>query len=310
MVNQYGVIYVSSAGNEGPALSTVGGLHSMHSDSIISVGAYVTPEMMIAEYSMRDKIPGTAYTWTSRGPAFHGSLGVSICGPGGAITSVPTWALQKSVLMNGTSMSSPNVCGCIGLLLSAMKQKNISYTPFSIRTAIENTALKTSDYDPYAHGHGLIQVEKAYEHLVTFHKPELIERDIHFHVTTSLPSSSNTLGIYLRDAAQVLKPSIHSITVTPQLFNEKNQPQSKKLDFEMNFHLVVQGGTSWVQCPQFLNLNFDKRIFTVKIDPSSLKAGTVNNAMVSLLQCNGNKLLIFINFLFSLSFFFRYLHTT
>jgi len=87
--------------------------------------------------------------------------GVDIVAPGGAITSVPEWCLQKNQLMNGTSMSSPNCAGCIALLLSGLIQQNIPYNAERVKKAIFNTAKILPELNTLIQGNGMIQVEKV-----------------------------------------------------------------------------------------------------------------------------------------------------
>lgn len=155
LVNRYGVVWVASAGNHGPALSTIGTPPDISTDSCVGVGAYVSPEMMEAEYALRQKLPANVYTWTSRDPCIDGGSGVTVCAPGAAIASVPEYTLSKAQLMNGTSMSAPHVAGAIAIIISALKQLNIVYTPFSIKRAIWNTSTYLSYVDPFAQGNKL-----------------------------------------------------------------------------------------------------------------------------------------------------------
>ncbi|CAG2175492.1 unnamed protein product, partial [Oppiella nova] len=213
VVNKYGILFVISAGNKGPSLSTAW-LNTVHSASFISVGAYVSPDMMTTAYSMTKQIHGLMYEWTSRGPTLLGDLGVTVCAPGGAITSIAACDLMRAKLANGTSMSAPNCAGCLCLLLSGLKALNIDYSPYSVRRAIENTALVLPDSEPFTHGHGMIQVEKAFEHLTQY--MGAMEMDVRFNVTCG-----QALGVYLREAVDVVHPTLHDIKIEPFFLNHK-----------------------------------------------------------------------------------------
>jgi tripeptidyl-peptidase-2 len=244
-VNRHNIIFVSSAGNNGPALSTVGAPGGTTS-AIISVGAYVSPGMMEVEYSSLEPLPsGTNYTWSSRGPTIDGHMGVAVCAPGGAIAPVPNWTLQNKQLMNGTSMSSPNCCGGIALLLSALKSEQAVYSPHSIRRAIENTAVKVDGIEPFAIGHGLLQVPRAFEYLRQF------ESNAGAHIPFNVSVANKNRGIYLRNLCESKHASTFQVTTIPQFHPDCDN--AEQVSFEMD--LALSTTVPWIKVPKQLVVN-------------------------------------------------------
>ena len=169
-VEKHNVVFVTSAGNNGPALSTGGAPGTC--EALIAVGAVVSNRMMQPQYSLRSNaLPDIQYTWSSRGPVSDGAELVSVSAPGGAIAPVPTWTLNNRQLMNGTSMAAPNACGGIALLLSACQARGMAPSSRRVRLAIEASAASApntsnGEVDRWAQGRGMMCVPSAYDWLV------------------------------------------------------------------------------------------------------------------------------------------------
>uniref|UniRef100_A0A7E4V2B9 Tripeptidyl-peptidase 2 n=1 Tax=Panagrellus redivivus TaxID=6233 RepID=A0A7E4V2B9_PANRE len=275
LVHNDGVIFVSSAGNNGPALSTTGAPGATH-PAVIGVGAYLTPEMMKAQYSAREEGAPTTYQWSSRGPNFSGALGVSISAPGGAITGVPQHCLTSGQLMNGTSMSSPNAVGSIACLLSAMKATEIPISPFRVRLALENSAKVPEDgyRSSFSLGHGLVQIDDAFELLksnLSIIPKEMTTITVH----TSASKHIQSRGIYLREPWETKKQRDFVVAFTPTF--RVNTAHDAKLDFERNLRLeIAPGGEAFVHCPQFVRLNAGPASFATRVNPVGLERGRVH----------------------------------
>lgn len=151
-----------------------------------------------------------------------GRQGATICAPGAAITSVPPYMLQGSQLMSGTSMASPNAAGVAALLISAMKQNGIKGSPYMLKRALENSAVKFASYDPFTHGQGLVQVERAWDWILSVKNEK--ENLLRFE----LKADANMRGIYLRELYETSSPQIKSIRVQPVFVNEKQVPHKLK----------------------------------------------------------------------------------
>lgn len=271
LVYKHNIIFVASAGNNGPALSTVGAPGGTTSPCI-GVAAAVSPAMRQAEYSLRleGNEPGTTFTWSSVGPSHDGDNGVNLTAPGGAITSVPNWCLQKSQLMNGTSMSSPHATGCIALLLSACKAQGIAYTPSRIQKALENTANVMDNLSPLQQGCGMIQVEKAWEYLQA--NIDCETEDLHFDVYLE-NRAGKPRGVYLRQPEECRAKHNYLIHVDPlyRMDDMEEETQVRKCNLEIKFRL--ESTAPWVQAPEFFMLMHNGRSFGIDVDPTKLKPG-------------------------------------
>lgn len=262
LVNEHNVLFVCSAGNAGPALSTVGAPGGTTS-ALIGVGAYISPQMMKASYAVRDddtqQLP---YTWSSRGPTVDGAWGVNIFAPGGAIAPVPRWTVQPSMRMNGTSMASPNACGGMALIVSGLKSKGVKYTPHSVKRAIEHTATKIDGLDQFVQGPGLLQIDKAYEALVAGGSTSHNQIDYTVRV-------NGGRGIYLREAFENSDVKNATVSVRPKF------PEAVTEDSKANYsaRVVLQSNADWVQTGDNVLLTNGGASFGVTVDPTQLKPG-------------------------------------
>ncbi|XP_027923096.1 tripeptidyl-peptidase 2-like isoform X1 [Vigna unguiculata] len=271
VVNKHRLIFVSSAGNSGPGLSTVGAPGGT-SSSIIGVGAYVSPAMAAGAHCVVEPpSDGLEYTWSSRGPTADGDLGVCVSAPGGAVAPVPTWTLQRRMLMNGTSMASPSACGGIALVISAMKAEGIPVSPYSVRIALENTAVPIGDLpeDKLSTGQGLMQVDKAFEYIQKCQNVPCVWYQI--KIQQSGKSNPSSRGIYLREASACTQSTEWTVQVNPK-FHEDADNLEDLVPFEEYIELHSTEETV-VKSPDYLLLTNNGRSFNVLVDPSNLSDG-------------------------------------
>ncbi|MFI1863760.1 S8 family serine peptidase [Streptomyces jumonjinensis] len=227
LIDIYGVQLVISAGNDGPGVNTIG--DPGVAEKAISVGASITKETWASNYGSGVTKKNAMMPFSSRGPREDGGFTPTITGPGASINTTQTWQAGGPVaesgyalppgytMMQGTSMSSPQVAGAAALLLSAAEQRDIKLTPAKLRTAITSTAKKIPGVQAHEQGAGMIDVVDAWDSVrkgVKAHEYQ-VKAPVDTAIDFALKTPGYGTGLYDREGGlKTGKSKKYDLTIT------------------------------------------------------------------------------------------------
>jgi len=293
-VFRWNMAVFTSAGNDGPALSSLGSPGTLTAP--ITVGAYVSKEMMTDQYSSLppsdDADPddeedggydddsdgdgskafeleteaqeGASYYFSSRGPSPDGYF-PDLCAPGGAIAPIPRHALQGKAQYHGTSMASPNACGVAACVLSALlqqqKEDSSGSTDSKSAGVVSPVALKRAFINT------AIAVKPVSDSFaegaglinavkaVEYLKKHGGKMGENVHFGVSIPSRNNARGIYLRDAVQLSGPLTFGVLIKPRFDHAVVRSEKEMTELlDLELDLELRPSEKWVTCPERMTL--------------------------------------------------------
>lgn len=274
------MLFITSAGNSGPALTTVGAPASI-TDHLMSVGAFAAPSTHLPCYSLKEQGGEINYTWSSRGPTHDGGVGVNVSAPGVAITAVPTATLMNNQLMNGTSMAAPSAAGAAACILSSLNASaGDKWTPAGLKRAMENGTNPIPGAEKETQGRGLIQVPKSIE---------LIKTSDQTHYRLNVAGGCR--GVYLREPWQVQDVQTIAMSVKPEFVHDKCKTEI--VAFEK--HCIVKNpAKSWIRAPEYIHLNSGEKHFSVEVDPTRISAGGYRSAHLEVVESGNEREVLFV----------------
>lgn len=170
----------TSAGNEGPGLSTVG--LPATSESVIAAGAYLSIATGRDLYDAR-LARNTLFAFSSRGGE---TPKPDVVAPGSALSTVPGFD-DGSARYNGTSMASPECAGAVALLLSAARQEGLETHWGLVKWALIAGASPVAGLALPEQGGGLVNVPASWPILRELAASESAREVLWYRVRTACP---------------------------------------------------------------------------------------------------------------------------
>ena len=182
------IILCTSAGNEGPGISTIG--VPAASFMAVSVGAVMAQE--VARNAYAAELGGHRLLhFSSRGGELDKP---DICAPGACLSTVPRWS--DGSRMWGTSMASPYMAGVMALLVSAAKAEfphrtvNIGL----LRKAVQNSADLIEGCSQLGNGRGMVNVPRAWE-LLSLYLSQEEDSVLAWKISTLSPAAPGAMRV-------------------------------------------------------------------------------------------------------------------
>ncbi|CAD5207848.1 unnamed protein product [Bursaphelenchus xylophilus] len=276
LIYDEGIAFFASAGNEGPALSSLCD-PAAQTSAVISVGAILPEDATEVLYGTSEKRETCMLHFSSRGPTSDGRLGINFTAPGAAIAGMPLYSQNAAQCKNGTSMAAPNALGCAACLLSAAKSANIPMSPLKLKLAMENSArpLDSEKLTKLDYGNGIINLPGAFEALKKLESlPETLSD---FVVTVGHVSSGGSdhekKGIYIRDPYQLQHTTDYKVWIEPRFRNRKGDIVSKH---KFQRQIRLESSAPYVKHTKNIHLANEHASFQVRVDPANLEAGRVH----------------------------------